>query len=773
MCDIIYLGYFYFKVERRKDVKKYISLILCIFILFLSFSMPVYATEDSEDKTSSIPSDALTYTCVYDIESKRVRVSGTMNSELFRDYSDWSLCVFKLPFGKNASDIIADDSAKPIARTMASIKFEFSFKAEAVADRYSRYAILLCSPENEYLTTTEAQYPEVNANVPSDLAKNFKGFAGEFSSLSAEISPSTTILDIDLNTVFSDTSTGLFVFVDNKQCFFNESSIDALDVAVRSMSVSGSRIYFRFLYSNDVRGTTLPDVYDQQTLLKVHSLVVFLTQRYSQYNSGKMSGIILGKGVGASTGSLDIGEMTPEEYVDRCVSYLVLTANAARAIDSSIDIVFPLGADFFVADNEGFKAMTEAFLQKLDESFRAGINFSFLLECNDAPIASTLAEANPTTQRNSIQFDADAQKQFTQYVQSLEHKYRSMPKRYMLLWTPSTSLRGNLFAATYAYCYYSLLADNYVSVFAINVDKDTTQNNLRNIAHVVKYIDTYEGSEVAKNLPLVFGAKSWDELLGEGALSKAALRHCYSIEASVKPTKTFVGEFKYFDFTASGILEDWYAGVGCSLIKSNISADTNKSLKAEFDLGGIYEIGEILYVAKYAENMIYTPTLRFKVMVDNGEQPSLYEIGITVGNLENRIESYAIVSSGEISEIYVDISSYISSNMVDYVKITTRSLDGNESKCSLLVYDICGLSASYDSDTLDSLIMSERDKIRHSDELEEDKKYWTQISVGIGVLLLIGALGMSVFVGFRREDLSDKDKDKDKDRDKDKDKDKE
>jgi hypothetical protein len=337
-----------------------------------------------------------------------------------------------------------------------------------------------------------------------------------------------------------------------------------------------------------------------------------------------------------------------------------------------------------------------------------------------------------------------------------------MPKKYMILWTPPSSLKGNLFAASYAYCYYSLLADSYVSVFAVEVDGEFAQNNLRNISHVVKYIDTYEGSEVAKNLPAVFGAKSWSELLSDGLVAKAAARHCYSAEASVNSTHNFIGEFKYFDFTSSSIFEDWYAGLGCSLIKSNTSADTNKSLKAEFDLGGIYEVGEILYVAQYAENMIYTPILRFNLMIDNGEDPSLYEIGITVGNSENRIESCSIISSGVMTEIYVDISSYISSNMVDYLKISARSLDGNESKCDLLVYDICGLSASYDSQTLDSLIMRERDKIRHSDDFEEDKKYWTQIAIGIGMLLLIGALGAGIFISFRREDPADKDKYKDK-----------
>ena len=746
-------------------MKRYISLILCAFILFVSFSLPIYAVNDDNPEQSNLLEDALSYTCSYDIEAKRVKVSGTMNSEIFRDYSDWTLCVFKLPFGKNESDIISDISAKPIAETMVSIKFDFSFKAEDVADRYSRYAIFLRSPQNEYVLTTEAQYPEVNSTVPIfDTRRYFKGIAGEFSSLSSEIEPGTAILDIDLDSVFSDTSTSLFVFVDNKQYFFNENIISSLDLAVRSMSVSGSRIYFRFLYGEYRSEQSIPDIYDRQVLVKIHSLVVFLVQRYSQYNSGKLSGIILGKEMSYYR-QADLVDMTLEEYVDRCVSYTVVAANSARAVDSSIDIVVPLSAEAFLqapdgnSDKNSFKIFTEIFLQKLDSSFHSGIDLTFLLECSDAPIprelVNTNANNNVTQEENDILFDAEAQMQFSQYIRSLEHQYRSMPDNYILLWAPSAELSGNVFAATYAYCYYSLLNDSAVSVFAINLADNQIQNNLRNISHVVKYIDTYEGGEVAKNLPSILGAKSWSDLLAENAVSSAAIRHCYSIEAEVDSKQEFLGEFKYFDFTSSGIIENWHAGAGCSSVKSNLSENTDKALKADFNLGGIYDSGEILYVAEYSENMIYTPTLRFKLMVEDENSPNLYEIKIVLGNSENHIESSCIVSSEKISEIYVDISQYISSNVVDYLRISVRSLDGNEEKCSLLLYDICGLSTSYDSDSLSSLIMSERDKIRHSDEIEEGRQYWQQIAIGIGVVLLIGALGVGLFISFRKDDSSD------------------
>ena len=299
--------------------------------------------------------------------------------------------------------------------------------------------------------------------------------------------------------------------------------------------------------------------------------------------------------------------------------------------------------------------------------------------------------------------------------------------------------------------------DSAVSVFAINASQAQINDNLRKVSHVVKYIDTYEGSDVTKNLPSVLGAKSWDELLEENSTLRAGTRHCYSIEAKLDSKQEFLGEFKYFDFTSSGILENWYRGAGCSSLESNYLENTKKALRADLNLGGIYEAGEVLHVSQYSENMIYTPTLRFRLAVQDASSNNLYEVKITLGNSENHIESSCIVSSGKLSQVYVDVSQYISSDVVDYLRISVRSLDGNAEKCSLLLYDICGLSNSYDSETLNSLIMRERDKIRHSDEIEEDRQYWQQIAIGVGIVILTGALGAGLFISFRKDDSSDVD----------------
>lgn len=757
-------------------MKKYISFLLALLILTLSFSLPVSALEneamtsnDEEDTWN----DSITYTCVYNIETKRVNVSGTLDSTVFADYSDWTLCVYTIPAGKTEEDIISDPNAEPLAEAMVSIKFEFVFNAEKTVDRYSLYAIFLRSPQNELTSTIEAKYPKVESSFEyADNRRYYKGLQKDFSSFSTEIEAGTAILPVDLNSLFSNTSTSLFVFADQKQYFFNGSAIEKLDVAIRSMSVSGTKVYLRFLYEINIAGTNgssryaLPDLYNSDTLVKIHSVVTFLTERYSGDSFGEISGIILGKGWDDPNVYNYAGTSSIEEYADRCVIYSTVVANASRNIVPSMDIVIPLTADGFAKSRESdgknnyFKQFVEELLDSFDSSLYAGIQCSFLLDCNQTPLGITnkTLSSDLSLEKNDGRFYAGAHGDFSSYLSSLEYNYRSTPDKYMFVWTPDTDLRGNALAAAYTYSYYALFSDSSVYTFVVDFAGDSANQASRDIAHIMKYIDTYEGTGVANNLTKVFGQNSWDDILGAADMTDTGTKHCYNIEASTNVNEGFKGEFTYFNFSAKSIVDNWYRGAECTELSIEYTDKMEKALRADFNVDGIYGAGELLYVTEYSENIIYTPMLRFKLHVDGADEASLYEVRVIVGNSDNHLESSCIVKSGEQTDVYVDISEYVDSNMIDYIRLSARSVDGSDNKCSLWLYDVSGLSRVYDSDELALLVESERDKIRHSENEEEERQYWIQIALAVGVILIIGTLGIGLFISFKRENTSDGDK---------------
>lgn len=766
-------------------MKKHICLLLISAMLFLNFSLPVYAVDSEEDieDTTNIKEDifnkALTYTCVYDTDSKRVKVSGTMNNDIFADYSDWMLCVYSIPAGKSEYDVIESPDAVSLAEAMVSIKFEFTFRTDSVTDRYSRYALFLRSPDDEFILTTEAQYPEVSATYEFSSDKHhYKGLQREFSSFSTEVDAGTSVVPVDINLLFSDTSTSTFFFVDEKQYFFNDGEVEKLDIAVRSMSASGSKIYLRLLYPQDTadrEGTNsasakylLPDLYDQTNIVKIHALASFLAQRYNGGSFGEIDGMILGKGWDTPDIYNYSNSSSLEEYADKCGIYTVVVANAARTLNADLDIVIPLTADGFVKDcgveeeNNYCKSFVEELLRNFDNRFYAGINCSFLIDVTETPMNITELGSKDTVDLSFENpdglFYAGAHQNFSEYILTLRNEYRSAPNGYMFIWSPETSLRGNSLTAAYIYSYYALLMDSSVSAFVVDLSGEDANPNSQDILHIMKYVDTYEGLTLTNSLLAIFGKESWADVFGVSEVPSTVQKHCYSA-ARVEDKSMFMGEFTYFDFSQSSIIENWYQGSRCMSVKVDYTDAMKKVLRADFDTSGIYNAGELLYISEYSENMIHTPYLKLRFHINGASDSALYEIKLVVGNGENSIESACIAKSKEVTEMFTDISKYVEMNMVDYIRISVRCIDGTDGAYSLCLYDLCGLSATYDSDELDTLISSERDKIRHQENEEEDIQHWAQIAIAIGVILIMGAIGAGLFISFRRDDTRGENKD--------------
>ena len=772
-------------------MKRYICIILLVALFISAFSLPVAAENEPTEEISASGStespeeigqkdeiaqngvvDIASYNCTYDTEAKRIKLSGTLQSEVFADRSGSTIAVYAVPPGASEYDVVADDSSKCLAEAPVSIKFEFSFRVSRIIDRYSRYAIFLRSPDGEYTLTTEAQYPEVASDFEASNNKKFyKGLASEYSSVSTDIQAGSAIIPLYWDSIFSDrSSSNLFMGVDGEQFFFNKATIDKLDIAVRSMSLSGTKIYLRLLKrpqgDAELSGKfgaqyMMPDVYDADTVTRIHAAITFLTERYSG-EEGSISGFIIGKGWDDPEKYNYIPVNSFEEYVDRCAAYTVIVANAARTVDSSMEVAIPLtGEGFAKKSEEGkdniFRMTVEALLEYFDNSIQGGIDCSLLMDTSETPLGITNDNLKEGINLNYSNpeglFCAGAQKEFSSYLSDIDEEYRSCPKKYIFVWSPADSLSGNALAAAYVYSYYTLLADSTVSFFAIDLTESRSAL-VDDLAYIMKYIDTSEGLAVNQNLTAFFGRSSWSEIVSASVIAAYGVRHIYDSPATVNAGKSFAGSFTYFDFLNSNLIERWYRGEGCTDLKIDYRADSEKSLRANFTLDGTYRSSDILYVYSYPENMIYTPYMRLRFHVSDSSEDSLYEVRFVFGNGDSRAEASAIVKGNEKTEVVIDISQYVVKYMTESIRISVRSLDGESRECSLWIYDICGCSNDYTSDQLDNLISLERDKIRHPEEESEGRELFGRVAVALAIVIVTGAIGFGLFASFRREDRS-------------------
>lgn len=744
-------------------MKRYICLLLVLTTFLTLISMPVSAEATVKEDSLGVK-DALSFKSVYDPEKKRVNVSGTLGGEFFESYRDWKIVAYAVPPGASVTQISENPDVKPLAEVTASINVELSFKIDSLVDLYSRYAIFLRSPEGELKLTTEPQYPEVASTYKADESReSFKGLATSFSSLSSELSAGTAIVPVYWDKLFSDTSSILFFLADGKQYFFNKSAIDELDVAIRSMSASGSRVYLRLLKTPESAEIgseyVMPDVYDEAVITKIHAAISFLTERYRSEKDGKISGIILGKGWDNPDKYNYANDVRFDEYLDRCGIYTVIVANAARSVDPSIDVVVPLTADGFIYRKDGedfFKNFTESLLAYFDNSFYSGLNCSFLLDVAASPLGITNESVDLGIDLEYKDPDgrisAGAQDAFSRYLDKLAVSYRSCPDNYIFSWMPERSLRGNSLSAAYVYSYYALISDPKISCFAVDLVGKNANENIRDFSHVIKLIDTKDTLAVTRNLATIFGVASWSDIFADGEIAKSEVKQYYTSEPSPTVPGASRGNFLYFDFSQSNLIENWYSGIGCRNIKIDYRDGAKKSLLADLVLSGSTAGSELLYIYDYPENMIYTPELQFRFHVSDASDSSLYEVKFTLENSLSRYESSAIVESDTPTDISLDISKFVKASEVSSIRISVRNLDGSASECSFWLYDVRGHSNVYSSSQLRDLIIKEREKVRNPDEAYREDQLIANVAIAVAVIVAAGVLGMGLFAVLRRDD---------------------
>lgn len=759
--------------------KRILSLILIINLFLItsaSLLLPINAAaEDAAEKSESKSEDGIedmaSFKCIYDTEAKRIKASGTLDNSVFADHRHWKLAVYAVPPGMSEYDVIAHSDAAPLAEINASIKFEFSFKVDEISDRYSRYALFLRSPENEFLLTTEAQYPEVASLFEHSSDKlAYKGISAEFSSSITDINPGSAIIPIYWDELFSKTPSSMFYVVESRQYFFEKALIDELDSAMRSMTMSGTKIYLRLLKTapSDAGGAeyVMPDIYDRETLMQVHAAISFFANRYSNQNSGILTGFIVGKGWNAPEKYNYAGGVALDEYTDRCGLYAIVIANAARSVNPKLDIALPIDGSEFARSAEGEQEnFSKRFIRRLlayfDASFYSGIKLSFAVDADVAPLGITndsvksgidLGYAN-----EAQQFYAGAHRSFSDFITLLSREYESCPEKYLYSWTPEKNLSGTALAAAYVYSYYSLFSDS--RVFAFSVDLCNNTSGLAELAHVLKYIDTDKGADSLKAIATLFGKNDWSDIFSAFDIVKTRTKTLVHSKGQIDSNLEYYGTFPYFAFANSNLIEGWYSGVSCDGIKIDYAENSDKSLRAYFSQWGTDSFGELQYIFGYPENMIYTPILRFDLRITDNRENSLYEVKLILDSDKQRYEGSCIIDGNKTVAVDFDISQFVKSNMVESLRICVRALDASDADCSLWLYDIQGCSNAYPSDTLAELISSARDKMRNPDEEKTESQYIGKVALAVGIIVLTAGLGAVLILGFRRDDKASKTRD--------------
>ena len=727
--------------------------ILCFFmtaVIFLSaFSPFAFATENGEQE---LLSDSVSFSCSYDSQSKQVVIDGTVNHDVMISHKNYVIRVFIIHPGESEESVLNSPETVALAESSMTVRFTFYIEAKNTIDRYSKYAIIFTSPEGVDYIAGNAKHPSVSSRYEynSNEHKLFKGVSTDSSFYIGELGAGTVVIDFKLNEAMGDISNSYLYPSGDSYFYIKKSYVEYIDQRVTAASLSGANVYLRLLLDADDDSLaslsvqenieySLPYVYYPQVIDFVAATVEFTSERYDDKG---LYGFVVGSAIDTLYKYGD-GQISSDEYADMYTLYLTVVGSAARVVDNTIDIVIPISDEAY-RDGESnilSSVLIESVIKRLDENVSGNFDCSLMIEAQYVP--SDLFGEAPDNEKF---ITPDNIGRYIDYVASLEESFDAAPLHVIYQWTPPGELSGNRLCCSYIYNYLKLIEHDAVSSFVAVLG----DNNITDLRTVLTEIDTENKIECITPYAKYLSAASWQDIIGREP-DIPTNRTLIKSEFYTEEPDWIRGEFCYVDFSSSSLFELMTKGQNCASLISEYDSFGERVLRITSDKMKLGEYMDALCLFEYEESYIYTDALSLTLGVeDNGKNKnSIYELTVTIGNGDTRIDAFGTARAGEAAKLYFDIDEFSRLSTAVYMRISVRCLTGDTDGVSLVMYDLTGYSAEYDSEELEKLISELRLEMQGIDG--EDSGWDKNIIITVlAVLVSMIAVGIGLFMVFRR-----------------------
>lgn len=733
-------------------MRKIISILLCMAVLFGILAPCSYAS-DSEDDRKYVFENAVSFFCRYDADNKQVIIDGTVDHDVMIDYDDYFIHLVSILPGESESSVLEYTDEEILAKTSMTIRFTFYIDANSVFERFSEYAIVFVSPEGERFSAGTPKLPSVSSDFSYDLSvrDDYKGILTDNSSNISSSGAGTVIVDFYMDEGLGDSSDSYIYPMGAAYGYIKKSYIDEIDKKIVAASLTESKVYIRLLLHNGTgvleslseaasQDCGTPNVYSEYVLERVFAITEFLTDRYNGEN-GNLFGFILGTKIDKELGAI-AGKMSAEEYADLYTLYLVSVGSAARVINNTLDIVMPISDDVSKTNHEIVSyRLVENIVKRLDNNVSGDFDCSIMVESEHLP--STDKDDTGENYLTANELD-----DFIAYLDNLSSTYDSAPIHVIYKWKPDDTLNGSELCCAYIYSYIKLL--NYGSISSFVLDVSGKKAKYPTVKKVFECIDTWDNEDYINGYAEYIGADSWNELIedtGELPIFRTVIKESFTDTL----TQRIIGEFCYMDFSSSSLTALMTQGENCTSMTSAYDKNGDRLLQVssgQMDMGEWFEMIERF---DYPENYYYTPIMSLEVELEDKDasEYALYELCLTFGNENARIDVSGTVRAGERLVLYFDVSEFADLHNTDYFKLSARCLTEDTSGISLLLHNVSGYSSVYNSDALAERINEFRASVR--EEQEEATNGFNMTAV-IAIFVSIVAVGVGLFMVFRRDD---------------------
>ena len=752
-------------------MKRILCFILCVVMISLFAAPSIFADGDAHTNEKMPTFDnAVSFTCEYDANQSQILINGTVSHDFLINNENYTIKVFSILPGVPYSSIIDGEHAKECVKADMSVRFTFHIEAKSILERFSQYAIVLCSPEGKNYLAGKPILPSISSSFEynGEDRSHFKGILTESSVNIGASGAGTAIVDVNIGQMLGDSSDSILYPMKDSYVHIKKSYIEQIDKKVQAATLKGTDVYVRLLISanNSELGIadsadegkyTVPNLYAENVLEYVYTAVSFLAQRYSEQNA-RIRGMIVGTRIDDVEDTNDIGNMGIEEYSKLYTTYLVVVCNATRALDSQFDIVIPLSDtnSYMTQELTGKRMLPdellEAIVELLDSNVSGRFDCSAMIETDLSPLGITNQSIGDgidvNRPSNTDRLCANNIDVFIDYINALSTRLESVPSSVIYLWNVDPSLNGNALSCAYVYNYLKLISNESVSSFVVSLDSEAFSG----LRTVIRYIDTSRAESTVAPLAKYFGATNWGEIVG--TVNLPVFKTVFEEQFTTSKHAGTLGEFTYVDFSVSSTVEAVRAGERCESFRLDHDSHGTRALRAissPLTLGDCFEIVEAFPLV---DSFIYTPQMSLRIGVDDptASDNALYEIALTVGNQTGESVICGVIRNHETKDMYFDISVFASEFLTEHIKISVRPLSSASESISVWLYDIKGYSTEYDSDTLKTLIEQKRMEIRNENDDNHGGFNYTVIITIVGIVLAMAAVALGLLIVFRRDE---------------------
>lgn len=720
-------------------------------------------------------------TCSFDPENNRITVNGTVAHDIMITNRQGELALFSIsPWEK--LDTVLNSGREPLAVADMSIRYSFTVpvKSGDYAALGAKYIVVLrITDENgqnvRYGLLAEPKSVSVPYTVPaSSSGEAAKGVQTTLVSSASQAGAALYLVDVYLDQLCDGSAMGYRYIRGEKSYYFNRDVLSDLDREIRLRSAAGETVYLRFLISSDgkevpyalsptglptetVRGITLSDSEAEDTAA---AITEFLCERYAEITDyGTIGGIVVGEQVDDAALHNYIGVYALSDYVDHYADLLTLIANVGRTKNPSLKVIVPISdrrsavciTPALLEDSYDSELFLRSLFMRLDAL--GGPDVSLMLESEHNPFSlagNAIGEGNTLAENTADQaayYNADNLGDFSDLLDNLTALYRSMPDTFLYLWSP-TEETGEALTAAYAYLYYRLRFSTHAEAFIISfarAEAGGDMRGMRELRHLMKYIDTDRSLAVTEPALAVFGVNSWAELISGFSAEKLPLNR-YAEGELVPAVEVEKGRHIYWDFSSSHGTRGWYAGAHVSSASVKGGGDS-RGMAGVLDRSSAEteEYCELAY--RFAANEPTEPIDRlvFDVML---EGDGVWEVCIFLGGEGARMEQKCVLEANQRIALSFDPSPMDGVGM-QYIKLCTKPVSGS-GEGTLYLYGVRG-----ESDTLDDNALSRSlEEFRSAGNTGDGQDSGGMNTPWIFAIaaVFIASVAFAIFLGRKQED---------------------